>query len=174
MELQILDFIQQMRTIWLDDIMIFITTLGNGGVIWIITGVVLLFSKKHKKTGILILAALAVEIISCNMILKPLVARIRPCDINTAVQLLVSRPTDYSFPSGHTGASFAAVAILHLRKEKGRYAATILAGMIAFSRLYLYVHYPTDIIGGIIIGTASAGVVFLSMKLFKISGAEEE
>lgn len=174
MELQILDFIQQMRTIWLDDIMIFITTLGNGGVIWIITGVVLLFSKKHKKTGILILAALAVEIISCNMILKPLVARIRPCDINTAVQLLVSRPTDYSFPSGHTGASFAAVAILHLRKEKGRCAATILAGMIAFSRLYLYVHYPTDIIGGIIIGTASAGVVFLSMKLFKISGAEEE
>lgn len=89
MELQILDFIQQMRTIWLDDIMIFITTLGDGGVIWIITGVVLLFSKKHKKTGILILAALAVEIISCNMILKPLVARIRPCDINTAVQLPV-------------------------------------------------------------------------------------
>lgn len=166
-ELQILDMIQQIRTVWLDHAMIFITTLGNGGVLWIGVGILLLISKRHRKTGILMLAALAAEVVLCNGILKPLVARERPFDLNSTVQLIISRPTDDSFPSGHTGASFAAAAMLWLRKEKGRYAATILASLIAFSRMYLYVHYPTDILGGIVIGSISAAGVCLAAKLFE-------
>lgn len=89
----------------------------------------------------------------CNVILKPLVARIRPYDVNTAVQLLVSKPVDYSFPTGHTAASFASVVALFMAGERKLWkTALVLAVLIAFSRLYLYVHYPTDVLGGLILG----------------------
>ena len=98
--------------------------------------------------------ALILDVILCNGILKNVFARARPCDVNTAVQLLVPRPDDYSFPSGHTAASFAAVSALFFAGEKKIWKpALMLAVLIAFSRLYLYVHYPTDILGGILVGT---------------------
>ena len=75
------------------------------GLIWIILAGILLFMPKYRKIGVAVLAGLVLEVICCNRVLKPLVARIRPCDVNTAVQLLVARPDDFSFPSGHTGAS---------------------------------------------------------------------
>ena len=76
--------------------------------------------------------------------------------VNTAVQLLVAKPRDYSFPSGHTAASFASVTALYLAGEKKMWkAALVLAVLIALSRLYLYVHYPTDIIGGVVFGSLS-------------------
>ena len=97
--------------------------------------------------------ALVVDALLCNVILKPLVARIRPYDVNTAVQLLVSKPVDYSFPSGHTAASFASVVALFMAGERKLWkTALVLAVLIAFSRLYLYVHYPTDVLGGLILG----------------------
>lgn len=166
-EIQVLDFVQKIRMPWLDHTMVFITTLGNGGALWILLGIVLLISKKHRKTGILVLAALGVEVILCNGILKPLAARVRPCDVNTAAKLLVSRPTDFSFPSGHTGASFAAAVMLCQRKVRGCYAALVLACLIAFSRMYLYVHYPTDILGGIVTGGVSVWAVLQGCQLFK-------
>ena len=92
------------------------------------------------------------EVICCNLVLKPLVARIRPCDVNTAVQLLVARPDDFSFPSGHTGASFAAVTALYASRSRLWILSLILAVLIAFSRLYLYVHYPSDVLAGVVIG----------------------
>ena len=105
------------------------------------------------------LAGLCIDVVLCNGLLKNLVGRTRPCDVNTAVQLLISRPTDYSFPSGHTAASFTAVAALYFSGDKVIWKSSlILAILIAFSRMYLYVHYPTDILGGIIVG-AFAGFV---------------
>lgn len=99
-------------------------------------------------------AALIADAILCNGILKPLVGRIRPCDINTSIQLLIARPVDFSFPSGHTAASFAAAAALYFSDEKGLWKPVlVLACLIAFSRLYLYVHYPTNIIGGVLVGS---------------------
>ena len=86
--------------------------------------------------------------------LKPLFARVRPCDVNQAVQLLIANPGGYSFPSGHTSASFAAASVLCFReKRKVAVPALLLAALIGFSRMYLYVHYPTDIAGGILLGT---------------------
>ena len=138
-----------------------ITKLGDAGAIWIILAVILLLIPKTRKTGAIVVAALAVDIVLCNGILKPFIGRIRPCDINTSIQLLVARPDDFSFPSGHTAASFAAVTALFFAKEKYRYPALVLAVLIAFSRLYLYVHYPTDILGGILVGILCGVIAYL-------------
>lgn len=154
MEIKILDWLQGIHTPILDQVMCVVTSLGNAGIIWIAMAVVLIVIPKTRKVGLAVIAALVLDLILCNGILKNLVARVRPCDVNTAVQLLVPRPDDYSFPSGHTAGSFAAVAALYFSGEKKLWKpALILAVLIAFSRLYLYVHYPTDILGGILVGT---------------------
>jgi undecaprenyl-diphosphatase len=89
-------------------------------------------------------------------------ARIRPCDINTAISLLISRPLDYSFPSGHTMSSFAAAMVLFLTNKKIGIPALILAAFISLSRLYLYVHFPTDVLAGAVLGILFA---HLSIKI---------
>lgn len=142
------------RTAWLDIFMPMITTLGNAGAIWIVLTVFMLISKKYRKVGIALGCALILDLIICNIILKPLIARIRPYDINTAVQLLIPKPTDFSFPSGHTAASFTAVSALYFSRNKLWIPSLILALLIAFSRLYLYVHFPTDVLAGMLLGCA--------------------
>ena len=155
MEIHILDMIQNLRTPIGDVVVPLITRLGDAGIIWIILTVLLLIIPKTRKTGVIMMAALLVDVLLCNVFIKNLVARTRPFDVNTAVQLLVAKPQDYSFPSGHT-ASFASVTALYLAGEKKMWkAALVLAVLIALSRLYLYVHYPTDIIGGVIFGSLS-------------------
>jgi undecaprenyl-diphosphatase len=111
--------------------------------------------------GVAMLCALVLDLFVCNIVLKPLVARIRPFDVNTAVQLLIARPTDYSFPSGHTTAAFAATSALYFSRRRLWIPALALAALIAFSRLYLYVHYPTDILAGIVVGI---GVGYLGWR----------
>ena len=157
MEIHILDMIQNLRTPIGDVVVPLITRLGDAGIIWIILTVLLLIIPKTRKTGVIMMAALLVDVLLCNVLIKNLVARTRPFDVNTAVQLLVAKPRDYSFPSGHTAASFASVTALYLAGEKKlwKIAALVLAVLIALSRLYLYVHYPTDIIGGVIFGSLS-------------------
>lgn len=156
MELRILDFLQTIHTPLLDKILAFITSLGNAGIIWIVLAVVLLILPKTRKTGIIVAAALLMDLVLCNLILKNLVARVRPYDVNTAIAILIKKPLDFSFPSGHTAASFAAMTALFLAKMKKAWiAALILAVLIAFSRLYFYVHYPTDVLGGAVVGILS-------------------
>ena len=156
MELRFLDFLQTIHTPLLDKILAFITSLGNAGIIWIVLAVVLLILPKTRKTGIIVAAALLMDLILCNLILKNLVARVRPYDVNTAIAILIKKPLDFSFPSGHTAASFAAMTALFLAKMKKAWiAALILAVLIAFSRLYFYVHYPTDVLGGAVVGILS-------------------
>ena len=156
MEIHILDMIQNLRTPIGDVVVPLITRLGDAGIIWIILTVLLLIIPKTRKTGVIMMAALLVDVLLCNVLIKNLVARTRPFDVNTAVQLLVAKPRDYSFPSGHTAASFASVTALYLAGEKKIWkVALVLAVLIALSRLYLYVHYPTDIIGGVVFGSLS-------------------
>lgn len=173
-EFRILDWIQSIRTPVGDAAMTFITRLGDAGAVWILLAVILLIVPKTRKSGAVLAAALCVDVVLCNGILKNLFGRIRPCDVNASIPLLVARPDDFSFPSGHTAASFAAVAALMLagkipqgdtsmdmrpQKEMKLWKpALLLAVLIAFSRLYLYVHYPTDILGGVIVGIASGAV----------------
>ena len=155
-ELSIFDWIQTLHMPFLDKIMVFITRLGDAGIIWIVLSIVLLLIPKTRKSGAVMVAALVVDVVLCNIVLKNLVARTRPYDVNTGVHLLVEKLHDYSFPSGHTAASFASVTALYLAGEKKLWKfALVLACLIAISRLYLYVHYPTDVLGGILFGVIS-------------------
>lgn len=129
-----------------------VTFLGNGGMIWIATAIIMMFFKKYRKTGIMVGVGLLEGAMIGNVLLKNLIARERPCWINETVNILVSIPQDYSFPSGHTISSFvAATIIMHHDKRMG-IAAYVFASMIAFSRLYLYVHFPSDVFAGVLIG----------------------
>lgn len=167
---QILLFIQQyIRSDLFTGFWKGVTFLGDGGWFWIVLGVVLLFSKKTRRAGFTALLALAIGALVTNLGLKNLVARIRPYDAVEGLVPLVTRLKDYSFPSGHTCASFAC-AVVYYKAFPGKWgkAAAILAVLIALSRLYVGVHYPTDVLAGGIVGTFSAFVA-----LFFISYSEK-
>lgn len=162
-EFEFLDFLQTMHTPLITKIMKAASKLGDAGFIWILLAAVLLMIPKTRKVGILVSVALLLDVLTCNVILKPLIARTRPYDVNKAVELLIRAPRDYSFPSGHTAASFAAAAALWFAdKKKFAIPALVLAVLIAFSRMYFYVHYPTDVLGGAILGMVCG---WLSYKL---------
>ena len=168
-DLPILNWIQQnMQSTFLDFIMPFITILGDAGIFWIACSVILMFIPKYRKAGFSMGLALIFGVVVCNMILKPLIGRIRPYDYNLQVlklqwqdflvhgKLLVETPHDFSFPSGHTIASFEASVALYKNDKRLGIPALILASLISFSRMYLYVHYPTDVIASVILGTIFA------------------
>lgn len=155
-ELSFLDWLQGFHTPILDAGMKLASTLGNAGAVWILLAFVLLLFPKTRTTGLALAAALCVDVVLCNGILKNLVARTRPFDANPTVELLIVRPLDFSFPSGHTAAAFAAVTALWSSGEKKLFfPALFLACIMACSRLYFYVHYPTDILGGVLVGIVS-------------------
>lgn len=164
-EFQMLDGLQTIHTSLLDTFMTSITKLGDAGIVWIILTVILLLIPKTRKAGGYMAVALIADLIICNVIIKPIVARPRPYSINKTVQLLVTPLKDYSFPSGHTAASFASVSALYFAgKKKVAAGALILSIFIAFSRLYLYVHYPTDVLGGLIIGLLCGWIADVIIK----------
>ena len=140
----------------LDKVMVFVSVLGNAGIFWIAVGLLLLITKRYRRGGAQMLVAMAVTFVIGNLILKNLVARERPCWIDREVQLLMASPSDYSFPSGHSMNGFAgSVSLLCIDKRIG-IPAVILAAVIAFSRLYLFMHFPTDVFAGIVIGLVIA------------------
>lgn len=152
-DFKILNFIhEQFSCGFLDFIMPKITYLGSGGFVWIIIAVIMLFFQKSRKTGIVLGAGLLSGFIIGNVFLKNVVARERPCWINQALEILIAVPNDYSFPSGHTLSSFIAATIIMKYNGKMGIAAYALAFAISFSRLYLYVHFPTDVLAGAILG----------------------
>ena len=157
-DLPILDWIQaQLQCTFLDVTMPIVTLFGDGGVFWIAVAVVLLLFAKYRKTGFSMGMALVLGLLVCNILLKPQVARIRPYNFQLQeygreITLLVKGLIDYSFPSGHTIASFEACTVLMLHDKRLGIPATVLAILIAFSRLYLYVHYPTDVLVSLVLG----------------------
>ena len=168
-DLPILNWIQaHLQSTVLDFIMPYITILGDAGIFWIACAVILMLIPKHRKAGFSMGIALIFGVVVCNMILKPLVGRIRPYNYNLEVlklqwqdflvhgKLLVETPHDFSFPSGHTIASFEASVALYKNNKRLGIPALILASLISFSRMYLYVHYPTDVIASVILGTVFA------------------
>ncbi len=164
----VLDNIYLMRNPFLDKIFTFITSLGDGGFIWIFICIILLMFKKTRKCGITVALGLILNLIISNGILKNIFARTRPFDANSIKDILIALPKDFSFPSGHSSSSFVGATAVFLHFKKSGIFFLILASMIAFSRLYLYVHYPSDVVVGILIGIA---IAFLSKyiieKLYK-------
>ena len=130
-----------------------ITVLGNAGIFWILLTAVLLCFKKTRRAAICSLFALLGSLLLNNMLLKPLVGRTRPYEVIEGLKLIGKRATDPSFPSGHTAASIAsAVALCRFLKKRYSIPLVVLALMIGFSRLYIGIHYPTDVLVGLIDG----------------------
>lgn len=152
-----------MRCGFLDAIMPVLTHLGHG-VIWGILGIILLFIKKYRFNGISIIAALAVTVIISEFVIKPIFLRERPFLLNPEFVLLIPEPSGTSFPSSHTSTSFASALQFFAINKKAGIAAMIFAAVIAFTRLYLYVHFPTDILGGIVLGTLMGFTVMFVCK----------
>ena len=153
-EWRFLDGLQALHTPFWDAVMRFITTLGNGGMVWVVTAVVLLFFKRWRPTGVIMLLSLLSGVLVGNLFLKNVVARPRPCWLKPEMPLLIDLPSEYSFPSGHTLSSFAGATALALRDRRAAPGALVLAALIAFSRLYLYVHFPSDVLVGALLGAA--------------------
>lgn len=166
-DLSILRWIQEnMRSEIMDKIMPFITSLGEFGLIWIILTAALLIIPKTRKCGITMAIALVSGLLIGEVAMKNIIGRVRPCnlpDMNWG-EFLITPPTSFSFPSGHTCSSFAAAFSLFLYHKKWGIPALILAALIAFSRSYLLVHYPTDIIAGMLLGITMAVMSFFIVK----------
>ena len=161
-------FLQEsVRNPILDCIMIFITSLGNGGMIWIAATILLLIPKKTRKAGVMSAVALLGSLIINNNIVKNIVQRPRPFVTFADLQIIIPTPSEFSFPSGHTSSSFAAAAVFyrHLPKKLG-IPSVILAGLIGFSRLYVGVHYPTDVIAGVLMGILLSYLAEYLVNLF--------
>lgn len=154
----ILLFIQEyIRQDWMDGFWKFITMLGNSGWFWLAVSLMLTVPKKTRAIGITALLALAIGALITNVTLKNAVARTRPYELIDGLVLMIEKQRDFSFPSGHTCASFAA-SLVYLKMMPKKYGVpfVILAALIAFSRLYVGVHFPTDVLGGLIVGIFSA------------------
>lgn len=165
-EFYILDYIHKyFSNPIMDIVMKFVSFLGSFGIIWIVITIILLCTKKHRTLGRSMTVNLAVNLVACNLIIKPIVARLRPFEFNQSIELLVSAPMDPSFPSGHTLFAFAAATIIFIYNKKVGWLMYLFACIMGFSRLYLYVHFPTDVVFGAFLGVLLAIVSHFLEKL---------
>lgn len=176
-DLRIFEWIQTIQGTFFDKIMVAITTMGEGGIVFILLALALICTKKYRKAGFAVLAALLVMEVGNNLILKEIFARPRPFNLAEADPVkyawwaqsyqfpaLVSEPSSYSFPSGHTSSAFAAaIAVLWYDRKIG-IPTTIFAFIMGFTRIYVEVHYPSDVIAGAIVGVVYALLGVLLIK----------
>lgn len=163
-EFGILYFLQTLHRPWLDAVMVFVTSLSNHGQIWIVLAVVFLCFRKTRTLGVGMLISMLLGYLLGNVLLKNLIARPRPCWMDPSVRLLVKTPLDFSFPSGHSLIAFEGAVSIRLWNKRWGRAALLLAVLTAFSRLYLFVHFPTDVLAGSLMGAGIALLVYRGMK----------
>jgi len=199
MDLQILHALANARTPFFNAFFIFVTKLGDGGIFWIAFCLALLFllpavtvrkaarsgdasavaaaavrARSYRMAGLMMALSLILGAVIGNLILKPIFNRTRPFLADPTLTILIKAPTSVSFPSGHTTSSFASAVSFCLdpsQKRGLKILAIVAACLIAFSRLYVGVHYPTDVLGGIIIGVVSACLIRALMKHPKMQAA---
>ncbi len=137
----------------LDRLMLCVTKMGNGGLVWIIISLVLIWNRRAAE-GVLTLIALAITAFLINLIIKPMFTRKRPYELIQSIRTKLNPPFGSSFPSGHAASSFAAASMLWLMNAPLWSFAVVLACLIAVSRVYLFVHFPSDVLVGAVLGVA--------------------
>ena len=162
LDLSILLFIQEhLRFAWMNDFWEFITHFGDGGIFWIVLTLALMIPKRTRKAGIVAACSLLLGFLITNVTLKPLVDRVRPYNYSDVIIPLGRIPVESSFPSGHTCASFAGALIyVRMLPKKCGISLLVLAVLISLSRLYLCVHFPTDVLGGFLVALFSSMLVY--------------
>ncbi len=152
-EFTVLNQIQQIRTDFLDKLMPCITFLGQWAILWIVITILCIAFKQKRKLGISLAFNIVINTIACNLIFKSIVQRLRPYVLNESFTLIIPPEKDFfSFPSGHSMFAFGAATIIFIYNKKIGICMYLLAAMIAFSRLYLYMHFPTDVMIGSLMG----------------------
>ena len=168
MDNKILDAIQRrMRCRFLDIVMPAVSVSANLGAVWLAVIVAFIVSERYRRNGFILAGMLALCIIVGNFGLKPYAARLRPCHEDPDHPLLIRRPLDYSFPSCHTLAAFACAMAIFWANPFFGFCAFVYAVLIAFSRMYLFVHYPSDVFAAMIIGVTmpwSAVVLLIRLR----------
>jgi len=149
---------------YLNIIMRIMSFIGNLGIVWIIIAISLIVGKSYRAIGILIILTLIISTILGEGIVKHIVRRVRPCNKKDNFGLLISKPTSYSFPSGHTLSSFAVAEMLSMYFVQYKFIFMSVALLIALSRLYLCVHYPTDVLAGAIVGVLCSKIIFIILQ----------
>lgn len=166
----IIDFIQQhLKCGFLDVTMASFSYIGEKGIIWVIAAITFLFRRKTRSMGIMIICAMALGFVSGEIVLKNIICRPRPFTTNPDIILNIFPPSGYSCPSGHSCSSFAAAIVIFAKDKRFGITASCVAALIAFSRLYNYVHYPSDVLFGITLGIVSALIIIF---IFKKSGLD--
>ncbi len=148
----------------------FFTALGDVGLVWIVLIVTLLLIPLKRWHGLKVLLAFLFSAFIGNILLKPIVARLRPFELNTVISLIIDKPSGYSFPSGHTITAFAAATAMFIGDKRFGSLALVLAFLISFSRLYLYVHFPSDVIAGAVLGIVSGVIACIVVDIFNKKG----
>ena len=165
MEFNILYGLQSLRGGFLDNVMVtvFNTLVGSKGEIWAVLGALLLIFRKTRKAGLCVLLSYAVAY-GIGDVLKNIIARPRPCAIDETVALIISRPSSFSCPSVHTMLAFASAASLFLCHKKTGIAVLVFAALVGFSRMYFFVHFPTDVLLGAVLGFGVGVGVFYAVS----------
>lgn len=164
MDMKLLYLIQATHTRLSNEVMLFLTSLGNGFTIWMSIAVIMLLFRRTRRCGVLMMFSMLTAKLIGEDLLKPLIHRMRPCRTDYTVLLLIRRPGDYSCPSGHAAHSFASAGVIWLESKRLGRPALILAALIGYSRLYLFVHYPTDVLAGALLGLLTAGAIVYAAR----------
>ncbi len=159
---------EHLRCGFLDGISAFLSVAFNGGVGWFVIIAVMLFFKKTRVAGAVMLVSILLAFLVGELALKNVICRVRPCNQDLSVVLAVERPSAFSFPSGHTGSSFAAAMALFLNNKKWGIPALVTAVVIGFSRAYLFVHFFTDVLAGAVLGVLCAVAVWFVFRKYKL------
>lgn len=163
-DMGLLELIAKLRSPFLDWLMQLFTHLGDAAIVWILFSLFLLLKKEYRPIGLMSLLALLIGTLITDVTLKPLFMRERPFTFVTDYELLIKAPGSFSFPSGHATSTFASGVVLWTKLKQYRIPIFVLMVLIPFSRLYLFVHFPSDVFVGAIIGILAAFLAMISSK----------